>query len=72
MSEEGSYLKGLSDLLLLGNPQLYDVCKPVQKLEVPLVGDASPSLWCLGRQNPVCMLSDGVVRHCVALSFDIV
>lgn len=30
-------MKGLNDLLQLGNPLLYEVCKPVLKSELPLV-----------------------------------
>lgn len=30
-------LKDLSDLLLLGNPKLYEVCEPVEKSELTLV-----------------------------------
>jgi peptide deformylase len=29
-------LKGLSDLLLLGDPRLYEVCAPVERHEMPL------------------------------------
>lgn len=30
-------LKGLADMLLLGDPRLYEVCAPVEKEELPLV-----------------------------------
>jgi peptide deformylase len=30
-------MKNLSDLLLLGDPRLYQVCKPIEKSELPLV-----------------------------------
>ena len=30
-------MKKLSDLVLLGDPRLYEVCKPVEKVELPLV-----------------------------------
>jgi len=32
-------MKGLNDLLQLGNPLLYQVCEPVQQHELPLVTD---------------------------------
>lgn len=32
-------MKGLSDLLQLGNPLLYEVCEPVLESELPLVAD---------------------------------
>ncbi|WP_221392619.1 peptide deformylase [Dyadobacter sp. NIV53] len=32
-------MKGLSDLLQLGNPLLYEVCEPVLQSELPLVKD---------------------------------
>ena len=30
--------KGLSDIVLLGDPRLYEVCEPVKKEELPLLG----------------------------------
>ena len=39
-------MKSLSDLLQLGNPLLYEVCKPVLQSELPLVAD-----WVLDLDN---------------------
>jgi hypothetical protein len=32
-------MKTLNDLLLLGDPRLYEVCEPIVESELPLVGD---------------------------------
>ncbi|HEY0245348.1 MAG TPA: peptide deformylase [Mucilaginibacter sp.] len=32
-------MKTLKDLLLLGDPRLYETCEPIKKAELPLVGD---------------------------------
>jgi len=32
-------MKTVNDILLLGDPRLYEVCKPVQKSELPLVAN---------------------------------